>query len=710
MVSPSSYKTSCLCPLLSGVLIFSHSLPAADGQAPAHFFVSPDGEDSADGSGSAPFATLARARDAIRALKARDALPAQGARVSVQPGRYLGKTPLELGAGDAGKDGAPIVWRAVSPRHTVLDSGLYLKAGDFHPLDAEDARRLAPEAVGRVLYANLRSLGVEHRGPYPLNFETGGGIVEFYLGGERLPISRWPNSGSAKIERVTDKGLSGPGEPKRAGRFVAREDRVARWPVARGVWVEGYWRVPWDNRTVKVASIDATAREITLAAPVAGGIGSKYAGPAGSGAEPWWAVNLLEEIDQPGEWALDFSNERLYWWPPQGWEAGALVLADCATPLIRIENTAHLVVEGFDVENGLSHGIEVRECRRVEILNCRARNVAGSGIVIQKGESNTVRSCDVTDVGQSGIVLSGGNRTTLTPCRHLAENNHIQRVGVLKKTYAPGILVGIFGAGDAVGCRVSHNFIHDVPHAGIQYGGNNHVFEFNEIFRAVLTSDDMGAFYTTNDWSSCGNVLRHNFVHHSPNAVSFYMDDGDAGDAILSNVCYAMQAGPAVCGGHYNRVENNLVIRCKRGLFLDARGVPRAYDRQSTLFKKLNAVPYAAEPWTLQYPFLKSLPDTDTRLPQGNRIQKNVTAGCEKPIRTSGKPEELALSALEGNLDLGERDAAFEDEAAGNLSLKKDSPVFAELPGFEAIPFLKIGLYRDEFRAFLPDAKTRGFR
>lgn len=670
---------------------------------PAAFFVAKNGSDSADGSVSAPFASLERARQAVRFLKTSNTLPKEGAVVTLQPGRYLRKTPLLLSAEDSGTTDAPIVWKTASPRNTVLDAGIHLKGEDFHPLEEADSKRLDPEARGKVLYTDLKALGIKHAGPYPLNFDTGGGIVEFYFNGERLPISRWPNSDSAKIERITDKGLSAPGEAKRVGKFVSRENRLARWPVERGVWVEGYWRVPWDNRTVKVEGIDPATREITLAAPVAGGIGSKYAGEQGSGAEPWWGVNLLEEIDQPGEWSLDFSNGRLYWWPRENWKSASLVLADLNEPLIRTNKTAYVHIEGFDVENSLSNGIEVSDSHHVEVLNCKAQNLAGSGIVVQKGAHNTVRSCEITSVGQSGIVLSGGDRATLTSCHHLAENNHIQKVGVLKKTYAPGILVGIFGAGDAVGCRVAHNFIHDVPHGGIQYGGNNHVFEYNEISHAVLTSDDMGAFYTTNDWTSCGNVLRHNFVHHSPNAVGFYMDDGDAGDAVLGNVCYEMQGGPSVCGGHYNTVQNNLVIRCKRGLFMDARGIPRAYDKQSSLFKKLKAVPFNKAPWTEQYPFLQGLPDTDTRLPQGNQVSGNVTANCEKAVRLSGKPDELALSTLKDNLDLGPRDPGFVNEAGGDLSLKPDSPIFKEMPGFAPIPFSKIGMYADEFRSVLPE-------
>ena len=672
------------------------------------FFVSPRGADSGDGSAARPFATLEQAREAVRALKAAGGLPAGGITVSVGPGHYARRTSFVLGPQDGGSAEAPVVWKAASPGNVVLDAGIQVRLSDFQQPVAEDLRRLDGSAVGKVVSLDLAFLGIVHVGPYPLSFDNGGGLLELYLEGERQPVSRWPNQGAAKIERIVDKGESAPGQFKGKGRFVAREERVGRWPVERGVWVEGYWRVPWDVRAVKVEQIDFASREVALGAPVAGGIGSKYAGAQGSGEEPWWAINLLEEIDRPGEWCVDFQTRRLHWWPAAGEGSGAAVavLADMAAPLVLVEKAAHLRLEGFSLENGLSHAIELRDSQGVEVAGCRIRNVAGSGVVVNRGEGNTVRSCDISSTGHSGIVLSGGNRATLSPCWNTAENNHIQKVGVLKKTYAPGILVGIFGAGDAVGCRVAHNFIHDVPHAGIQYGGNDHIFEYNEVSHAVLTSDDMGAFYTTNDWTSCGNVLRYNFVHHSPNAVGFYLDDGDGGDTLYGNVACEMQGGFAVCGGHYNSVRNNLAFRCKRGLFLDARGVARVYDKTSSLHRKLVAVPFASAPWSIRFPYLKGLSDSDTRLPQGNLISENVTAQCEKPVRIAAKPEEIKDSVFARNLDLESRDPGFTAPGAGDYSLTPASPVFSEIPAFEKIPFHGIGLYRDEFRSKLPSRQT----
>ncbi len=668
-------------------------------QTAVNLNVSQSGSTGGDGSPSHPFATFEQARDALRTFKStRGHVPAT---VTIHSGTYHRDRSFILSAEDSGSEVAPVIWKAADGAEVVVEAGTHLSPEMFKAVPPDD-QRLAPEARGHVMWLDLHHLGLRHAGPYPLNFDNGGGIAELYFNGERMPISRWPNDGPAKMEKVVDKGLPTPEQSKRTGKFIAREARVSRWSVGSGVWLEGYWRVPWDNRTVKVAEINPQTREISLAASIAGGIGSKYAGPEGSGAEPWWAVNLLEEIDRPGEWSVDFTTGRLFWWPPENWKKGEVVLTDLGDPVLLVDKAEHVQIEGLTVLNGLSHGIELREARHVGVVGCKVQNVSGSGVVVQKGADNTVKSCDISNTGHSGIVLGGGDRATLTPAGHLAENNHIQKVGVLKRTYAPGILVGIFGAGDAVGCRVAHNFIHDVPHGGIQYGGNDNVFEYNEISHAVLTSDDMGAFYTTNDWTSCGNVLRYNFVHHSPHAVSFYMDDGDGGDTIFGNVSYEMQSGPSVCGGHYNVVRNNLVVGSKRGLFVDARGLSRNYDTSSPLYRKLKAVPFLDAAWVQKYPYLSSLPDSDTRVPMGNVVTGNVTVRCEQAVRIAAKPEDVRQSTIAKNVDLGERNPGFVDERHGDLRLLPESVVFTELPSFEVIPFEKIGLYLDAYRKSLP--------
>ena len=53
-------------------------------------------------------------------------------------------------------------------------------------------------------------------------------------------------------------------------------------------------------------------------------------------------------------------------------------------------------------------------------------------------------------------------------------------------------------------------------------------------------------------------------------------------------------------------------------------------------------------------------------------------------------------------------DPGFVDAATGNFSLKPDSVAFKKIPGFERIPFEKIGLFKDEYRHTLPTGAEAG--
>ncbi|NIA15090.1 MAG: hypothetical protein GWP08_13540, partial [Nitrospiraceae bacterium] len=60
-----------------------------------------------------------------------------------------------------------------------------------------------------------------------------------------------------------------------------------------------------------------------------------------------------------------------------------------------------------------------------------------------------------------------------------------------------------------------------------------------------------------------------------------------------------------------------------------------------------------------------------------------------------------------GNWDLIDNwvmqgDPGFVDREGGNFALKKDAEAFQKIPGFQPIPFAKIGLYTDELRPELP--------
>ena len=687
---------------------------AASAASGAEFHVSPQGSDAGLGTEAKPFATLERARDAVRALQKAGPLPTGGTTIWVQPGTYSRSQTLELTAPDSGTAQAPVRYRARPGGEVRLHAGRLLPSADFKPVtEPGTLARLEAAARGNVVQLDLGALGLKSIGPFPKVFNDGGGLCDLFYNDQRMPLSRWPNDGFVTMGKVLDKGDWSKGANRHGGKFIAREDRVARWRVERGVWLEGYWRVPWEPQTVQVKSIEAASREITFAEPVNGGIGSKYAkaGELGDGKEPWCAVNLLEEIDQPGEWCLDFSTRTLYFWPPGDLGRASLYVSDSPQPLITLKDVSHVIFQGFMLEGGLGNGVEITGGASNLVAGCTCRNLGGSGVLIQGGVGHGVRSSDFHDLGQGGIYLSGGDRKTLAGAGHFAENNHLHHLGLRRKTYAAAIHVGAYGNGDAVGCRVAHNFMHDLPHAAVLYGGNEHLFEFNEVARVALTSGDVGAFYTWNDWTSRGNMVRYNFVHDSPHANAFYMDDGDSGDTIFGNVVFRCSYGPFIGGGHDNVVRNNLVIETERGLHLDARGVARGYATNQGMIRRLQAVQPQQLPWSARYPALARLLEGRRDVPSGNVIENNVTVNCKQPLHFSAKPAELAFSTLRDNLVLTEQEAAFVNPEKLDFRLRPDSAVFQKLPAFQPIPFEQIGLIKDEYRAELPEeTRTRAPR
>jgi len=717
-----------------GVALLLAAAAPARGEHVWH--VSPTGDDTAAGTADGPLATLERARDRIREALGQDPAGTGSHVILLGPGVHRRPAPFDLDDRDQG-----LTIRGPADRSARLHAGRPVPAVAIGRVTVAATRgRFDPAAVEHVVTIDLAAAGVRSFEAPPVVFSDGGGLPDLYVDDVPLPLSRWPNEGDALMERVLDRGVwSGKPAERRGGVFVSAPDergdwRPRHWRVADGVWLEGYWRVPWDPQTIRVAAIDPARRSITHAAAVNGGIGSKYApkGALGDGREPWCAVNLPEEIDVPGEWCLDLASQVIYLWPPpspsppadgtgagrtvEGRMAdGAIVVADQTAPLVRLRDARDVTIERLTIEGGLGGGIDIGGGSGNTVAGCLLRNLGGTAVTVRGGTDNGVRSCDVHTIGEAGIRLSGGDRAALAPCRNFAVNNDVSDVGRRRKTWAAAIHVGspvgTFEYGDAVGCRVARNALHDLPHAAVLYEGNDNIIEANEVCRVALTSGDVGAFYTRHDWTSHGNVLRRNYVHDCPRANAFYIDDGDSGDTVEENIVVRSGCGPFVGGGHDNTIRRNLIVACDVGIHFDSRGVARGYATHPGYRRRLESARPDAAPWSGRYPGLARLlaPELDAAgvvgAPHGNRITDNVTVGCGKPLRLSGKPAELRDNAVEGNVDLAAAEPLFIDAAADDLRLDPASPVFRALPSFPRLSRDSIGLERDAYRLVVPVLK-----
>jgi hypothetical protein len=262
---------------------------------------------------------------------------------------------------------------------------------------------------------------------------------------------------------------------------------------------------------------------------------SRDKGPArGSGEEIYRVMNLLEAVDQPGEWAVDFHDKRLFFYPPEPLASADILISDMESPIIGMRNAHDIEFRNMTVEGTLGDGVRVVACSQSALRGCTIRNVAKYGIVIEGGASNVVESCDLYALGAGGVGLSGGDAGSQPRvlAGHRVENFDIHHFGEIERVYAPGVNVGYRGVGggsrivDAVGMIVRHNAIHHCPHAGVLFNSFDNVFEYNEVFQFALVSNDMGAFYSYSKPGGIGNnTFRYNFMHSSPEGDGVYYDN-----------------------------------------------------------------------------------------------------------------------------------------------------------------------------------------
>ncbi|OGV82979.1 MAG: hypothetical protein A3K19_32650 [Lentisphaerae bacterium RIFOXYB12_FULL_65_16] len=712
-------------------------------ESPADYYVATNGSDAWSGvlaepnatKTDGPFATLERARDEIRKRKAAGALPAGGLTVGIRGGIYELQRTIELAAQDSGTPDAPIVYRA-SGKDAVRFVGGKTITGWTPVTDPAVLERLDPVARGKVLQADLKAAGASDLGSVAA--VGGKARAELVCNGQYMTLARYPNTGD--FMRIADVPQTGekPYEHEKLvhyGRFTYDGDRPAQWKDTSDVWVHGYWVHDWSDQYHRIQKLDLEKKEIWPEPP--------YHGYGYKKGQRFYVLNVLEELDQPGEWYLDRKTGVLYFWMPCETAKAEVFFPEFQKPMLVLENTQHVTVRGITFECSRAGAVVVKGGTHNEIAGCTVRNVGNTAIDIQGGTQNGVRSCDVYEVASTGIGLAGGDRKTLTPAGNYVENCQIHHFARILKTYKPAVQL------NGVGNRISHCYIHDGPHEGIGYGGNDHVIEYTEFTRIALETGDVGVTYTMGDWTILGHEFRYNYFHHihGPGNLGcfvIYPDLPCGGIHLYGNVFYDVDQVFHTNSGRGMLVENNVFMKCG-GLSFSAWGDPKKFEMGGDwhMVENLKAVNYDQPPYSTRYPMLQRLAedfksDADDllqrRLPKDNILRRNVSSGefflrldpkatlddCKvennviaadvvfqgsfdgngKSVAYRNGDEAVAAEfAKRGNI-IVKGDPGFGDMQAQDFSLGADSP--AAKIGFERIPFEQIGLVKDEYRTALP--------
>jgi len=574
-------------PLRAAILVFFAATvgePSSLIPAEAGFFVSPRGSDKASGTSAeptgndGPFATVQRAREAVRALLGSQKQPAS-IRVVLRGGTYYLDSPLELGPEDSGSEQAPVVYAASAGERVVISGGRRLEGGRWG------------DAGGRKAW--LVEIPEVKEGRWRFR--------QLFVNGARRPRTRLPKEGEYRIESLP--GYTGDFLRSPTRELVyAPGDIVPAWRNLHDIDVVGITR--WLDNRLPIESVDAKHRTVRFDRSSLFALVDLAGRPS-----VYWVENVFEALDTPGQWYLDRPRGQLHYLPQPGEDMPS---AELITPrlsrLLRVEGRAGAPVhdirfEGLifahtewdppaDYSSSLQAGIEVPGAvlfdyaERCALTDGAIEHVGNYGVEVGVGCADIeIARNAITDIGAGGIRIGhffswetdgsgklterGIQRKTAMPKgahsrRVTVADNEIARCG----RWTPEA-VGVF-VGDNAECKVIHNHIHDLFYSGISVGsvqdfgpseGTGNVIEFNhvhDIGRGVLS--DLAGIYAC---SAPGTRIAHNIVHdvsrREYGGWGIYMDEGAHDMLVQKNLVYRCEDGGFF--GHHNQnitVEDNV--------------------------------------------------------------------------------------------------------------------------------------------------------
>ncbi len=691
------------------------------------FYVSPKGNDTWSGKLpdashdllDGPFASLLRARDAVRALKGTDKELKEPVTVYLRGGTYFLANTLVLSGEDSGFREDPVTWCAFPGETPILSGGRVVNG--WKPYQGSILQAEFPEAKDA-------------------RYQT----RQLFYKGRRQVRARWPKFDPANPIRggwAFPEGLV-PDFTKRAFRF-----KPGAFPRKWAKPYEGEVAIVighgWLRNLVPIHEIDYDNRILWFARDT-----------FDIDLPPWfmhvplretsryYVENILEELSQPGEWCVDTKEGILYFWPPDGvLEDGDVVmpLVDCLVRFRDVQwvNLADLTftqtttgddyhrnrLEGYGAmfpQQGLSYcgeAVHWRGTQHCSIESCHFDQVGGNAIYLERDNyRNLIRGNHIEYSGMNAIVLIGDR--PFHPMFNEVVDNHIHHAGVILN-YVAGVFLG---ASD--GNLIAHNFIHDMPHHAINLGSNGlgrNFIEYNEIRRVCLEIADTGAINCWMDvpgpWIDAyaersGHVIRYNLIADVPGCVvedgkivddrttrGIYLDDCTSNCFVFGNIIIRTGSGLMVHGGKHNVIENNIIFDCLDAVHGDdwpparpgnaaIRGMYRGNRFLHNIFYSSlpDAMPYSFYAWTENV--MERCDDNVFYIPHTSEYRVPGVANGDWR-----QPNPYAYWQKIG-YDRGSviADPGFINPESEDFRLKPDSPALNL--GFQPIDIAKIGIRR----------------
>jgi hypothetical protein len=570
-------------------------------------YVSPEGNDEFSGGMArnnprrtdGPVATVERARDLIRQMRAReDGKLSHPINVVLRGGTYWLRGPLELMPHDSGTAQCPITYTAYRDEKPILSAGRPVRQWGKAKLNGHE-----------VWAANIPQLkGAEDA------FE------EIWVDGHRRPMARLPKVGYFRAGEVPGLAKDTP-QQEGQNSFHYNGDELKNWPDAADATV--VLMSLWAESHLPVQSIDEKDRLIHF---------TKSTIHKMQPDDRYYIEGASEMLDEPGEWYFDRKAATLYYDPMPG-EArlSTQVIVPWHEQIVRLMGTAeknqfveHVAFEGIhfatsawavprgtprlagmkpagfnQAEWGVPGAIWGRGVRDCVFKDCEISHCGNYGIELGRGcRHNKISYCTLTDLGAGGIKL--GETKIRDSDAEQTRSNEVSDCTIADCGITLPSAIGIW-LGQTSKNVLSHNEIRGLWYTGISIGwtwgyGNSlardNIVEFNHVHHIGTPAEgvepilsDMGAIYTLG--KEPGTIIRNNCFHDIAGlrygGWGIYFDEGTTDILAENNLVYRTTHG----GFHQHYGENNIVRNNIFALGRDAQiRRSRLEDHLSFTFEK----------------------------------------------------------------------------------------------------------------------------
>ena len=710
---------------------------SVDGAEKIEFFIAPDGDDRHAGSEKAPFATLLRARDAVRKV---DRTGGKEIRVWLRGGIYRLAETVVFGLEDGAGSGSRVVYASYPGEQAILSGAASL-----------------PGEWKKAAAANVWEIAVPDAWPE---------IRVLFEGGEMLPRAR--SEGVVPLKKPPDE------VPYRFRRAIdlkhlyLPKDFVEKIGDFRGASIELIPNYPWVMNRLSVKSVDAGSGLLQTLEPATYPMVPPLFGHFPSGS--LWVENVLAVLDEPGEWVYDAEAGKLYLWPSDGKKPASQIMIGRVRELLRIEGEVDhsdlkdRPVKGLSFHRltftqgnayawdtkksgwGLQHDWEMYDratamvrLRGVEdcaLTQCRFIDSAAAGLRLDLHcQRNEIRRCEFSNLGGVGVLMAGYGMGMKDVNRdNIVADTEFHHIGRQWK-HSPAIFVWQSGHN-----RIVHNLIHHVPYTAIVVSGRtqldrvgnkeasrtvrwdevnlllegeertwqnreplmhgrSNVIAYNDIHHCMERLGDGNAIYISG--TGKGNQVRHNFIHDitSSNINAAIRCDDDQHGVLIEKNLIVRCTGEGFISKGKNDIVNNIVydlrsqtengmkVVHRRG-YLVFSGDPVTDSRvQRNLFvsqESGQAILYEhRKPWK-----------------RGSRLQPPSTLGsckADQNLYFNAADDQWATKFLQEQRKYGvernsiEGDPEFMDPDGNDFGIKAGAVLVKKL-GFEAIDIREVGI------------------